>query len=445
MASTATPPAVRSPAAPVSVRLLWTWDHATEWNLNRPGAQTIGACNPYLRSKDDFVADYTRLLRWCGRSGIDGVVLWGLLRDVHGGIEAARRLCDVAAESGVRLLAGVGLNAYGGVYYEGPSPYSLTRHLEKHPELYGVDRDGKPMRFVFGSHHVACPSRRENQEFAAESLQWLLKELPLGGVQIEAGDTGVCQCAQCRDRRQFPSGVLSWEDMALMYPLATKAVRSVAPGAWIVCETYSHPEPFAGPAEAPYFAEGKPAWADGCLRQFPQDVFVQWVVDRYVPPHSNAPWTAAGRVPASGHRHIMRGHFSTYWYGLRGELAVSWIAAMVQRSIAAGFEGTSIFGEASPFAPTVELNYLALADLGSSANPKADLDSFLDRVAAPRLGGPELARRFVECARQARERTAIPEALETAYRLIGQLPPDAARRWTWLANWLASFLDRPEW
>ena len=47
--------------------------------------------------------DYTALLRWCGRHHIDAVVVWGLLRDSHGGLEAAKRLCDVAAKENVRL------------------------------------------------------------------------------------------------------------------------------------------------------------------------------------------------------------------------------------------------------------------------------------------------------------------------------------------------------
>ncbi len=437
-------PATPAPA-PISVRVLWTWDHCTEWALNRPGAQTIGASNPYFRSAGDFVADYTRLLRWCGRHGIDAVVVWGLLRDRHGGLESARRLCAAAQEAGVRLLAGVGLNAYGGVYYEGDSPYSLNRHLERHPELYGLDAEGRPLRFTLGTFHMACPSRRENQEFAAESLRWLFRELPLGGVQIEAGDTGVCQCARCRERRRFPAGAMSWEDMALMYPLAAEAVRSVAPGAWVLCETYSHPEPFAGPGAVPGFGDGKPTWADECLEAFPDDVFVQWVGDRYLPPHSTYSWTAAGRVRPGRHRHIMRAHFSTYWYGLRGELALPWVVEMARRSAAAGFCGTSLFGEASPFAPTVELNYLALADLGSASNPGADLESFLDRVAAPRLGGAGLARRFVDLALRVRTPARIPEALDECYATIGKLPPAAARRWTWLATCLASFLDSPEW
>src|SRR5262245_40242365 len=119
-----------SPAAPpVTTRLLWGWDHTAEWELNKPGAQTWGCQNPYTRDRKTFVQDYTRILKWCGRHGIDGVLVWGLLRDVHGGVESVKALCDVAAREKVRLLCGVGLNAYGGVYYEGNSPYSLERYL----------------------------------------------------------------------------------------------------------------------------------------------------------------------------------------------------------------------------------------------------------------------------------------------------------------------------
>ena len=165
----------------IHTRLLWTWDHSTEWALNRRGVQTYGANNLYTRAPETFIDDFTRLLTWCGRHPIDGVVVWGLLRDSHGGVDAARRLCDVAREAGVRLLAGTGLNAYGGTYYEGDSPQSLIQHLERHPELYAVDVDGNPMRDPVKRVHIACPSRRENREFAADSLRWLMGNLPLGG------------------------------------------------------------------------------------------------------------------------------------------------------------------------------------------------------------------------------------------------------------------------
>lgn len=430
-----------STGSSIQTRFFWTWDHSTEWALNRRGAQTFGANNPYTRTTETFIEDYTRLLTWCGQHHIDGVVLWGLLRDSHGGVDAARRVSDIAQQAGVKLLAGAGLNAYGGIYYEGDSPHSLIQHLEQHPDLYAVDADGRPLRDPAKRVHLACPSRRENQEFAADSLRWLMESIPLGGVQIETGDTGVCQCRLCRDRRLYPAGVLSWEDMALMYPIAADAVRSVAPEAWIACETYSHPQPFDDPDAAPGFADGKPAWADACLAQFPKDVFVQWVADKHTPPKKSCPWTDAARVDGTERRHVMRAHFATYWYGLRGELAIDWIADMVQSSITTGCDGISLFGEVSPFHAGAELNYLALGNYGSEQNPGAHVDAFLRDVGAPLLGGETAARDFVRHATDARSpdlRDAIPAALRDIYQRVSSLPDARARRWIWLASYLAA-------
>jgi hypothetical protein len=426
---------------PIKARLFWTWDHTTEWALNRPGSQTIGAYNDYARSSELFQQDYTRLLEWAGHHGINAVVVWGLLRDVHGGLDAAKRLCDVASEHGVRLLCGVGLTAYGGVYYQGNSPFSLDQHLNSHPELIALDQAGNK---VCNPHLcVACPSRAENQDFAAESLRWLFKNLPLGGVQMETGDFSVCQCGLCQRRRKHPSSGFSWEDMALMYPLAAEAIRSVYPEAWIVCETYSHPEPCAGPNEAPTFGGGKPAWADECLERFPRGkgILVQWVCDHYVKPIQNRPWTKAGTVSRAHHQNIMRAHFGTYWEDhRRGELSVDWIADMVQQSIAHGFDAISLFGEVSPFDTGAELNYLALENYGSAANPRAELEVFLRDVAAPLLGGEKYAFDYLRYARLVEDRRQIPGVMKEIYARCGSLPPDQARRWVWLANYLASFV-----
>ncbi len=448
-------------ASPIQTRMFWTWDHSSEWALNRPGAHTHGSCNEYGRSTESFVQDYTALLRWCGRHNIDAVVVWGLLRDCHGGLESAKRLCDVAAEENVRLLCGVGLNAYGGVYYEGNSSYNLERHLEAHPELSAVDAEGNQLSFTIDLNgtktpimtkgqpgprgfYQACPSRQENQDFLAESLSWLFRNLPLGGVQMETGDTGICQCKFCRDRRQHSDSSfswLSWEDMSLMYPLATNAVRSVAPDAWVVCETYSHPEPYTGPDKPPRFGDAMPAWAAAELAKFPPGVFVQWVADYFMKNGEITPaWTAAGRVSKGIHRHVMRSHLATSWFGNRGELAVDWLANLAKRSIASGFEGISLFGEVSPFHSGAELNYLALADYGGVDNLNADLDSFQQRVASPLLGGMDNADDFLRYARLLADRNKIPAALQSIYGRLASLPPDAARRWCWLANHLASFV-----
>jgi hypothetical protein len=412
--------------------------------LNCPGAQTIGANNYYSRTEQWFEGDYTRLLEYCGRHHIDAVVVWGLLRDHHGGLESAKRLCDVAARNRVRLLAGVGLCAYGGVYYDGDSPYSLDLRLQKHPELKAVTASGEPLEFrarVYGNKtfYHACPSRKENQEHIAESLQWLFKNLPLDGVQIESGDTGTCQCKLCRARRHYPTGKFSWEDLALLHPIAIEAIRGVKPDAWICCETYSHPQPYAGTEEHPKFGDGKTAWADECLAKIPDGVFIEWVYDQIGKGLPKRIWTPAGDVDKR-HRNIMRAHFSTYWSGTRGELAIDKIAIMAQESMAHGSDVISLFGEVSPFQTGAELNYLALENFGSAANPKADLNLFLRDVAAPLLGGESHAHDYLKHAKLKTKPEQIPRAVKDIYKRCGSLPPEAARRWAWLGNFLASFV-----
>ncbi len=430
--------------APIKTRLFWTWDHSTEWAMNRPGLQTMGASNSYSRTPETFVDDYTNLLKWCGQHNINAVVVWGLLRDSHGGVESVKRLCDVANENNVKLLCGVGLNCYGGVYYEGDSPNSLTKHLTAHPDLYGLDADGKKMIFDFGlggssiTHH-ACPSRIENQQFAADSLKWLFETLPgLGGVQIEAGDTGVCLCELCKERRQHPSSTLSWEDMGLMYPVAVDAIRSISPDAFIVCETYSNPEKRDDSEKALGFGEGRPMWSDKCLDKFPDGVYVQWTGDNFVKPSSAIKWTDSGTIKDNRRHHIMRTHHATYWSGIRGAVAFDWLEDMVQQSIAHGMDCTSIFGEVSPFNTGAELNYLALENYGSASNPTADMNIFIRDVAGPLLGGEDAARDYLRYARMWADRERLPDALEQIYSYCGKLPSESARRWAWLANHLAS-------
>jgi hypothetical protein len=135
----------------------------------------------------------------------------------------------------------------------------------------------------------------------------------------------------------------------------------------------------------------------------------------------------------------MRAHFATYWRGIRGELAVYWIAELVHQSVTHGFDTISLFGEVSPFHAGAELNYHALENFGSAANPKADLDAFLRDVAGPLLGGEERARDYLRFARLVSDRERIAEALEKIYSRLSALPRAAARRWAWLANHLASF------
>lgn len=426
----------------IDLRLLWTWDHCTEWTAARAGVHDWGASNEFSGTTADFIREYSLLLGWCGRHGIDGVVVWGLLRDGHGGVDAAKRLCEIADAAGVKLLAGVGLNAYGGVYYEGVSQWSLNNHLAKYPELYAVRADGQ--RHIFRrpgnapqAMHHACPSRRENMEYCLEGLRWLMETVPVAGVQIETGDTYVCECSRCRERRQNPVSVLSWDDMALLYAPAAEAVWSVRADATVVLETYSHPEPVTD-GTVPGFGGGSPPWAPRCLAQFPRSAYVQWVADNFTPPRSPATWTTP--APAGFAGNIMRAHLATWWMGRGDELAVDWLARLAQQSLAHGFDGLSIFGDKSPFRTGCELNYLALADYGSAANPDADLESFLARVAGPLLGGAQMAAEYLRLARLIDEPDKLARAAAEARRRAAQLDGRQADRWTWLAWYLSRWL-----
>jgi len=431
----------------INLRLLWTWDHCTQWTAARAGVHDWGASNEFSGRTADFLREYSLLLRWCGQHGIDGVVVWGLLRDGHGGVEAAKRLCEVADEAGVKLLAGVGLNAYGGVYYEGDSEWSLDRHLRQHPELYAVRADGQrhvlqmPGNAPRPMHH-ACPSRPENLAYCLDGLRWLMETVPLAGVQVETGDTHVCECPRCRERRPNPVSALSWDDMALLYGPAAEAVWSVRPDATVVLETYSHPN-LVTDGTAPNFGGGSPPWAAQCVAQFPRGAYVQWVADNFAAPRNPVPWTT--RAPTGFAGNIMRAHLATWWMGRGDEVAVDWLALMAQQSLAQGFDGLSIFGDKSPFRTGCELNYLALADYGSAANPDASLESFLTRVAGPLLGGPERATEYLRLARL----IAVPQELDgaatQARRHAAQLTGRPAERWTWLAWYLSRWLyDAPQ-
>jgi len=72
------------------------------------------------------------------------------------------------------------------------------------------------------------------------------------------------------------------------------------------------------------------------------------------------------------------------------------------------------------------------------------VDVFLRDVAAPLLGGEAAARNFLRYAVAARspgDREALSVAVSDIYRRVASLPSAAARRWTWLANHLASLTE----
>lgn len=428
-------------------KLFWNWDHSTNWCLNTVGRQNSGVSNPYTKEPGEFVRDYGRMIDFCAEHGIDAVGAVGLLRDIHGGWDAARKVCAYGRKRGVRVYLIAGLYSYGGLYHEGDSPLALEGFLARHPECMARTLDGKPMFLQYSYPHgtgrqaAACPSHPRVREFVLDSLDRLFRELPeLGGIQMEAGDSGVCLCENCRARRtdggdsvgEFGrSNELSLSDMADIYPDAAKVVRAASPDAWIICETYVHflNNPAFSDAASPAMRK---------LLGMPHDIFWQWS-DRHLKPGM---WTDAARLPAHlrPYRHIMRGHHGTQWDGGRHTFVADKIREQCRLAQLSGMTAVSIFGECSPFHANTEFNYLALSYFGD--RPQAAFADFVADEMAPRLGVDfGLAARYAKFAKLTADPAKIPAAIREIVRIAAEVSGDydAARRWTYLASFLNAY------
>lgn len=427
----------------IPYRFFWNWDHSTNWCLNTLGEQNCGVGNPYLKRGDFFEKDFCRMIDWCADHKMTATGIVGMLRDDHGGVDSARRVCAYAQEKGVKVYIIAGLFAYGGIYYEGNHKYSLDRFLEKNPECMGKTPDGAPLYKKFQHPYgikndpQGCSSNPLLHEFVLESLDWLFREIPeLGGIQMESGDTGVCDCELCRARRGNAAAKepLSIADMAGIYPDAAATIRRVNPGALIICETYHH---FLDP-ECQYFNAENPSDDLKKLLAMPESTFWQWKCDRRL---RNEPWPLnQPMLPAmQKFHHVMRSHCGTQWWGGRHTLDVERIRKQCQLSHASGLDAVSMFGEASPFHTNSEFNYLALEYFAD--NPSAKMESFVTDVMAPRLGGRDIAARYYEMAYCIRtDWQKIPAyTREIAQIQAGITGDEQLRRWQYLANFLQSF------
>ena len=216
-------------------RIWWTWDLRMRW------------AHGFSASAESFVSNYSAAIEAAGRYGVEGIVIWGFLRDSHGGVDAAKQVCEHAESRGVRILPGVGIDAYGGVYYEGDSRYNLDRFLREHPDLAAKKADGEPFTFHWPKtdphdRWAGCPSQPALMDFYAESLDWVMDTFGLAGFQIEQGDVGLCQCDRCRGRTRTPAAKMPrtcLEDMAARVgPLVARAIEK-RPDAWVLVENYS--------------------------------------------------------------------------------------------------------------------------------------------------------------------------------------------------------------
>lgn len=422
-------------------RFFWSWDHSTNWTLHAYGAQNCGVSNAYAKAPEVFLQDYRRVIDYAAAHKINAVGIAGLLREKHGGVDSVRTLCEYANKKGVRIYMIAGLFAYGGIFYEGDHPYSLNRFLKNNPSSIARTLDGKPFYAMFQGMHgyraepQGCPSDALLHDFVLESLDWVFKEIPeLGGIQIEAGDNGICHCPRCRARRGEGNGSISSADMAGIYPDAVSTILDRSPDALVICEAYRH---FKNKAYDLFEAD-MPSEELQKLLAMPDKVFWQWTCDAEIKDNTWNPGDSM-RQPLRKFQHVMRSHAGTQWRGgQRAGLAVEEIRKQCMLSYLSDLQAVSIFGESSPFHTNAEFNYLALEYFAD--HPLASTESFVHDVMSPLLGGDDIAVFYFHAASCLDMPQKIPEIVTEIGKISSSLKKyESLRRWQYLASYLNGF------
>jgi len=366
------------PALPSSY--FWTWDHRTNWVLDDPGCLNWGWRNKYLKQPETFVEDYRRLTDLAAGLGVKGIIIWGFLRDSHGGIEYAKRVADYAASKDVAIMPGIGTTAYGGVYYEGDHPYNLHTFVEKNPDARLIREDGTPSIYL-GKYYTICPSHPLLAEWLREGMQWLFREFAIGGANLENGDFLVCYCPRCKAARETRSNDEPdfFKSQGSSYEPALKAIEDQLEDKLVTYATYTGFLPGKCPggpekdkAHHRYMGCERPAMFD----RLPMTAITQWTVSHMVleqplpltayledgapqAAFENHRWPADVRPPSA--RGVGFNHSPGEEWGTRYSQAISTIKETCLRAHRSGLEGAAIHGEVSSRHPSTALNYLAFS------------------------------------------------------------------------------------
>jgi len=431
-------------------RTFWNWDHSTNWDTEQVGVQEIGVFNPYGKPPSGFLNDFKRCVDFMSRNRIAALVIYGFLRDTHGGITASQELCRYANERGVRILPGIAISAYGGVYWEGDHEFNLATWLRRHPELaasmerpvgFQIQDLAFPLNFPRSDYTVSgCPSRPENQQWMEDAVSWMAETFDIGGINIESGDYGVCGCALCASRRAAREDATrrdganefwSHADMADFYPRLYRAAKSRRKDLWLYSEL-QWDNMLDREAHAP-------------LGALPDDGIYQHTLNRTYWNRIKRELTAADVAALPTKHNVFRAQFACQWNGSNNTERYRFngrdFAELCWKSRETGMEGLTVWGEPSAFDVTVELSYRAFGRFGY--DPTLTWDAFIAEEVAPLLGGSNEAASAMGIIERIDQETPIEDAtLATMERealgvAVAQPDDEVSRRWLSLAQRVA--------
>jgi hypothetical protein len=436
-------------------RWFWNWDVRTNWDLldhdnvytptkDFPKTDSVRA---WFKRPEAFVNNMKLVIDYMSEHKLNGLILWGFLRDNHGGVPAALEVCRYANERGVKIIPGAGIDRhYGGFYHEGNHEFNLETRAEQNPRLGSIDKNGK------AEPRTLCLDLPENRAWVERGFRWLYATFPIGGVNVEFAEHSTCYNPECIDARKRQGGDETdfSKDLARIVPFVMKTIHDVAPGTWMSYVTYG--------GFTPAMREKPPLH----VRLAPDYAICQWTLtnmltdlvparsrrsakaQEWTPGLYNSPWPEGLRPP--GANYIGYIHWNAFYTHNQKGFFVDAYREAARKAYRHGFQGIDTYGEESPEFPNVELSYLAFSEF--TYNPEMSDAEFLAKRVKPLYGGEQAARLALEIARRVgpvRMGAApadVSQLVELAYQGRRLAEPYAKARWDKMIQYVRDILPK---
>jgi hypothetical protein len=393
---------------------------------------------PY--TPEGFRAHMTRAIDFLSDHKLNGLIVWGFLRDEHGGLEMGREISLYARRHNVRILPGVcSQGGYGGFIYSRENAFNLDVWCKEHPELQARNEKGG---IVTG---MLDPSRPENHTWLRDGAEWLFTNLPdIGGINLENGDFMSCHCGDCRAQRSKPSNDPNcfWDMMTTQRPILEVA-RQMRPDGWMTFATY-----VGFTREAARNVGKDSVYPPRFVDQVPDNAICQWTLTGMTTPNA---WPVGAVPPTSRFKdHIGLLHHGSVW-GAPADSARWWatpgawadeysslLPFVCDRVASSKLGGLVITGQNGNHLPAHELNYLALEYF--SWHPDRTYEQFVADRLLPSYGGAERAKLFLSLLRDTSSSASSIKALRSqaiAVSKAADLDVRQRSRWIDLAGELA--------